>query len=369
MRKEKQSSAILHKRVDSIEFWRFFFCSCIVVMHFSETFQSKLYGEVRFGILPGAGLGVDFFFILSGYLMMDSYIRGGGNLRSPIQYIAGKIRHLYVDYLTAFFLLFFSIVGCRLTLDWVIQAKDMLFLHKWEILMLHMSELGEKVYINYPTWYISVMLIALYFTYAMLWYHKKLYLNIIAPLIILIGGGYYANIYATILPWYDYNGILNIAWIRAMLDVALGCLAFQLVRLLKKECTNRKNIYFCNVAELLCILRIIFSIIFHKNGRDDFFDLLVLTGLIALNFSQLTVLSRILSNRISGGLGRISLPMYLNQALMIEVYFKIFGFGIPFHFAVVIAFHIVVIGSVLIYSLTGVLIKNRENKKWFGSFR
>lgn len=77
MRKEKQSSAILHKRVDSIEFWRFFFCSCIVVMHFSETFQSKLYGEVRFGILPGAGLGVDFFFILSGYLMMDSYIRGG----------------------------------------------------------------------------------------------------------------------------------------------------------------------------------------------------------------------------------------------------------------------------------------------------
>lgn len=362
MDKGEHSSDIMHKRVSCVEFWRFFFCSCIIVMHFNETFQNRYYGEIRFGILPGAGLGVDFFFILSGYLMMDSYVRGRVNLRTPIQFIVGKIKHLYVNYLVAFFLLFFSIVGCRLTLEWVIQAKDMIFLHKWELLMLHMSEIGEKVYINYPTWYISVMLITLYFSYAMLWYDKKLYLNIIAPMVIFVGGGYYANTYATILPWYDYNGILNIGWIRAMIDIALGCIAFQLADYIKTKYTNRRNIFLMNIIELLCILRVIANIVYHKNGRNDFFDLLIFTCMIALNFSQLTVLSRVLSNRISDGLGRISLPMYLNQAMLIDLYFKIFGLNIPFHFAVVIAFFIVIIGSVVIYSAIGFFTKKWELK-------
>uniref|UniRef100_UPI002941C650 acyltransferase family protein n=1 Tax=Agathobaculum desmolans TaxID=39484 RepID=UPI002941C650 len=60
------------KKKNAIEFWRFIFAIAIVAMHFNETFQNKAYGEVRTGFFPSAGLGVDFFFILSGFLMFSS---------------------------------------------------------------------------------------------------------------------------------------------------------------------------------------------------------------------------------------------------------------------------------------------------------
>lgn len=91
----------------SIEFWRFFFAFCIAIMHFSELFQIEKYGSVQGALLPGAALGVDFFFILSGFLMILCYERiicAEHAAPSPIQFIAKKISHIYGYYIVAFLL-------------------------------------------------------------------------------------------------------------------------------------------------------------------------------------------------------------------------------------------------------------------------
>lgn len=223
----------MRTRKNTIEFWRFIFAISIVAMHFNETFQIKLYGEFRNPFFPGAGLGVDFFFILSVFLMLSTYQRNIANKATitPGQFIAKKICNIKNEYFTAFFLLFIYNFVYKIDLSSIFSALKIiamqLFQLKWELLMLHMSEFGHKIYINYPTWYISVMLIGIYFCYAVLFLNKNFYIYFFAPFMILIAGGYLANTNGTTLLWYEYNGFFNTGWIRCIVDISAGCLAFQ----------------------------------------------------------------------------------------------------------------------------------------------
>lgn len=224
--------------------------------------------------------------------------------------------------------------------------------------MLHMSEIGEKIYLNFPTWYISVMLIISYFFYALLRVNKTVFLTLIAPAIIFVGGGYYANNFSTILPWYDYNGLFNIGWIRAMVDISIGCLAFQAYCYLKtalqhKGAEQRWRV-FLSVFEPLICLRIGYVILTHKNGRNDFWDVFLFAILIVINFLQISFLSKQLSNRFSKFLGKMSLTIYLNQIFIFRVFLSLFGTAHSFTKSLVAVLIIMLFGSGLIYAATDI---------------
>lgn len=341
------------KRKNAIEFWRFIFAIAIVGMHFNETFQNKAYGEVRTGFFPGAGLGVDFFFILSGFLMFSSYQRNEANatIATPAKFIWKKICSLKNEYFIAFFLLFAYNFIYKANFSSIITALktvgEQLFQYKWELLMLHMSEFGQKIYINYPTWYISVMLIGIYFSYAILFLNKRFFIHIFVPLVIFVCGGFLANTNGTSLLWYEYNGLFNTGWIRCMMDIAIGCLAWEGYTYLSQHMSRKKEI-FLTVLELFCISRLIYVIYTHKNGRDDFWDTFMFAILIMISFLNVTFIDKVLDNRFSAFLGKLSLPVYLNQALIIGICVDYFDIHISFSRTLIITIGAVIIGALVI---------------------
>lgn len=339
-----------------IEFWRFIFAFAIVVMHFNETYQIKVFGTFRTAFFSGAGLGVDFFFILSGFLMVASYEKSLDKHIdiTPIQFLFKKITNIIKDYFVAFFLLFTYTFIYKVnfipSIDSIKLLLNQLFQYKWELLMLHMSEFGEKIYINYPTWYVSVMMIGIYFAYALISINKKVFINFIAPLIILIGGAYLANKNGTSLLWYEYNGILNIGWIRCIVDICIGSITWYAYRYFSNK-RSKQNTLILSMVEIFCVFRIIYAILYHKNARNDFWDMLVFAILIMISFLNVSFIDKIIDNKISEFLGKLSLNMYLNQVFLMSIYFDIFGIDKPFKFALPLAITVILLGSILIQIL------------------
>lgn len=75
------------ERVLTIEFFRYFFMIVLLSWH-------GQYGYVEKGYLV-----VEFFFILSGYFLMDSFIRSPD--RNALQYTISRVKKTYLEYLIA----------------------------------------------------------------------------------------------------------------------------------------------------------------------------------------------------------------------------------------------------------------------------
>lgn len=349
-----------NKKNNSIEFWRFLFCVAIFVMHFNEHYQITKHGQIVSTLLPGAGLGVDFFFILSGYLMLQTYEK---KRLTPYKFIIHKIRSIYPYYISSFLILYIwtwasSVFSQNIIspIDGVKQFMLGLFDYKWEMMMLHMSEIGQKMYLNFPTWYISTMLICTFIAYAFIDRDKRFFLTVISPIVIFVGGGYLANKNGTNLIWYDYNGLLNIGWIRGMVDICLGTISYEIVKCIKQLRKSRNTIL--RYLELACVGRVIYTIVTHANGRNDFFDLFVFSALIICAFISETKLDEFLDNPVSNWLGKMSLALYLNQALCISVWIKVIGTELGVFYSVFVCFSLA-----LAFSTAYIIVMDRMLKK------
>lgn len=70
--------------------------------------------------------------------------------------------------------------------------------------------------------------------------------------------------------------------------------------------------------------------------------------LIMTSFLNVTFIDKILDNQLSAFLGQLSLPLYLNQALIIGICVDHFDSDIPFRKALVFTVLTVILGSLII---------------------
>jgi len=93
-----QSKSNISKNSE-FEMYRVLMILAIAILHFSEDYTGLP------GILPGGYLGVDFFFLLSGYFLMQHFLRHYISKKSAfsntMDYFCERIKKLYPPYLTA----------------------------------------------------------------------------------------------------------------------------------------------------------------------------------------------------------------------------------------------------------------------------
>ena len=82
---------------NSIYIWRIVFTVLIMVMHFNNVY-SKIYENPH--ITGGWYIAVEFFFIVSGYLLMVR-AEANGKEESALRYTARRFMKLYPEYLFA----------------------------------------------------------------------------------------------------------------------------------------------------------------------------------------------------------------------------------------------------------------------------
>ena len=173
-----------------VDFWRIVFTLLIMTFHFDDTYD--LFPQVT-----GWYISVEFFFLVSGYLLYDHFLKKGSE-ESALDYTLGRLRRIYPPYVIMFavyYLLLIPVMKPGFE-DFAYHVLDSVP----ELLLLQGAGLNRGWnYVNNTTWYLSVMLIAGYLIFALLKYRKELFLKVAGPLLILCCYAYL----------YRHNGSLD----------------------------------------------------------------------------------------------------------------------------------------------------------------
>lgn len=333
-------------RNNEIEFFRFLFICAIAIMHFSNSyFKSAPY-------FSGAYIGTEFFFLISGFMIIKS---ADNREDSPFLFTLQRVKKLYPHYLLAFIMLFLlSVVAAPVSL---LEALRSLSGYIFELLFLHASGLKSFSLLNYPTWYLSSLLIGGFFIYSLIRWNRKLYLTIIAPFAVLVTYSFFSANTGHLDVWGG-NQFLNLSdsLTRGFAAMSLGTLAYSFSKYLCSQNYQLPKLirFLLSFLELMLFICVFVGSTFLADTQYDFYFVLLLFIAVTLAFSGLTYTDRLFAFPIFSYLGKISYPMYVYQLFIICIFCLFcpnlsYSAGIVTFLAAIIAFSIVM--DLLLYLL------------------
>lgn len=215
-------------RNGAIDVYKFLFSIVIVIYHATDW-------------LPLGPLGVEFFVIVAGVMMLFGYDKfrkdnpgEDERLLYPCRY-AKKRFWRFFPYSTAAFVVAF----CTIRIYRTATQGGEINVHKilqwlsgdiWEILLIKMTGLNnDNGFLNGPAWSLSAMLIAEFFVLLILVRWEKHFATCIAPLMLMVGFGFWRHIpVAAHELWIGFTtfGVLRV--------VLLNCIAYYCFISIKK---------------------------------------------------------------------------------------------------------------------------------------
>ena len=306
----QKKQAVGEERIVIIEVMRLLFAAVVVLFHASVLRQPE-----GFFIMPKGYIGVEFFFLLSGFLMARSAAESySQNKETPVgaatvHFIKRKVLSFYPYYLFAFFVTFLiypNIFKGPLN-SFLLRCEEAL----WELLLVKRVGVGNGVWLNGATWYLSAMVFCMFLIYPLLYKTRDIFVHIIAPvLVVFILGLLYAEGGLSITgKWFPqhYRSLL-----RAFAELSMGCVCFEICCNLQKQIPGTTKRMLFTIAELLCYLTALAFAAFWKGDmRMDYFILLVLAVGITISFSGLSYFYEKKAGAFTGFWGKYSLCLYL----------------------------------------------------------
>ena len=294
-------------RNGAIDFWKFVFSIMVVQFHSSNLTKIKTTPFV------GAAIAVEFFFLVSGYLMAASIsryeeadIKVGRDSR---KFMLHKIKGLCPEIFIAWGIGFVVQHIARKNVSLSSLVKD-LMTGVWDMFFLRESGL-EGFKANPAAWYISAMLLAMLVLVPLFLKNRDVFLNVWAPILAIATMGYLSKNVGDLRGPTDWLGFCYKGWLRAVGELCMGAICFGI-------CTRMKRISYTvlakillTVMELFCYLGVIVWSYAHKGSRMDFVMLLLFAIGVVVTFSGQSLLSSIFNNSLVYFLGKISFPIYL----------------------------------------------------------
>lgn len=322
----------------SIEALRFVFMVVIAVWHFG-----------RINPFTHGYIAVDFYFLLSGYLLYGSYVR---HKYDALKYTVEKLKRFYPEYIFVFVIAFF------MKLNLLLRDSDAvtLFLNAIpEGLMINsVGVFGGGV--NPASWYVSVLMVGGGILYAVLHWNKKVALSIVFPLLVLFSYTYLMG-FGGSLEQFANDGFISQSLLRGMGGMALGVVLAALKERYSESLAKKRM-----VLDVACLLAVVVvCIVLFSAKHYDRFALLAFSVLIISCFVPSTLINRIFKSTVWAKLGGITFEMLLVHCPIIWVVnnltrsIKLSPYGI-------VALALVYIVIVLICSFALKYIGNRLNK-------
>lgn len=315
-------------RNNTIEFWRFIFICAICIMHFSNSY---------FGSSPyfdDAYVATEFFFIVSGYLLVRSFYKNKENKITAWKYTLTRAVKLYPYYIFSFFAIFVMIMvreNVNIT-EWIRNLGGAV----WELIFLQISGLKCFRLFNYPTWYISAMLITGYFMYALLVLAEEKFIKFIMPFAVLFIYCFFSKDNGNIDVWGGAK-ILSIsdALMRAFAGMSLGGICYSASNLLKQKDLNQTKKLLLNIGEMAAYI-IAFGLMSQTGHTQlDFYIIGLIALAVTISFSGQTSIYKLFNSQIFTWLGKLSYPMFLNQIFVINL-MGIFMLGLGYRTGILI---------------------------------
>ena len=303
------------KRNNSIELLRFLFTAIIIFFHINLDLwdQGKVIAVIRgvpITFFMHGNLGVEFFFLVTGFLLAGSVHKkiqedrvhpetSVGLWQETMQFIIHKAKAVLPCYLTACALTPAArlIAGKNLGLAYFLKRLPSLF-------FLQRLGLG-KPFIG-CTWYLSSLFIALPYTRVV---SPVLCAVLLWSIISLTGS------LGDIDDWFFFTYKTNI---RAFAEISMGTTAFELSRFIRGRVHSlpaRSALTFTALASLALSLMYMCSAADSRYGLPVFYLLFLL---VVITFSGEGLISRadLFRSPFFTWLGAVSLPMYVTQTIM-----------------------------------------------------
>lgn len=300
----------MKRKNGKIEFLRFLFALTIMMFHYPTFFR----------ITEKAQIGVEFFYIIMGVFLGQKIATDTKPEKdiaaSTMKYVISKAKSFYVYFIPAFVIktiitIITDDLGFLSVLDrLVISIPQLLFLNS---LGFHTDTYAGAIYVP-ASWFLSSALIGLAIVYPLAKRNWKLFVGVIAPLTACFSAGYLYMNFGTILVHYNFINGINVALLRTIMDLAIGCICYDAAQRLKEKVSKHKTI-----GVLECFLYIIvFVSIFTKSPSTVEIPILICLA-VAVTLTVCKIEKKtFFDHSIFYFLGKISVPLYLLHCLVIQ---------------------------------------------------
>lgn len=314
-------------RNGKIELYRFIFSIYVLFFHFDKYLLSgtKFGDEFRWAFFPHGAMGVEFFFLVSGWLMAKSVSKLRSNApEDKNRFIPSEgtafMKHKYLSlmpqHLPAFAIAFVTYaLYNELTLGkTIIKAGESLP----NLLLVQMSGINFTNP-NHVEWYLSCMLLAMAIVFPILRAHYEAFTKYIAPLGALLICGWMIYSGGALTGVTKWTGLCYRSVLRAVAEISLGTTAYELSNHLgKQELTAVRRIGL-TAAEIACFLLTTLYVVTAFPTHFEVYILALQFIMVTIAFSGVSFGTKALSNRFFGFLGKLSLPIYLSQVSAINL--------------------------------------------------
>ncbi len=302
----------------AIDLLKFLFAMMILLFHGGK----NLPGQVS--LFPNGRIGVEFFFLVSGYLMAASAARlqapEGEKLsvwRSTASFIGHKIARLSPDVFIAWFVAYGVTMAARGYGFTTAVLK--LFSGLFELLFLQRAGFVGQVSVNGATWYLSGMLLAMALLVPLLLTKRDCYLHWFAPLAAILLYGYLNQIWQNGLAGtVGWGGFATKGLLRALAGLNLGVVCYTAAGALGRLRLKGPARLLASLTAVCCFLFVALHVHTMKQSSYDYVLVLLLAVGVTVTFSGAGLAAPWLSasGRLSGicaWLGAFSLDLYLSH--------------------------------------------------------
>lgn len=290
-----------------ISFWKFMFCLLIVIYHthiFSKTKNNILF--------PKGSIGVEFFFLVSGYLMTKAALKNKEetdfkNLGIDTLKFVGKKWKTFIPYTIVAGLMSLTVINYYHLNNTLFNNISSI----WDMLLLRMTGI-RGLSVNGPIWYISSMLIAMLILYPLIRRYKEKFLTLFAPVILIVGLGIFSALYGNLRSPDIWIGFAYKGTIRAFFELLLGGCLYLICEKIKKLNFTKFGKLLITLIEISCfVLPFLMSQFMDSATKFDYIMLVVISIGIVLAFSEQTLEYNFFCNKFSYWLEKLSLTLYI----------------------------------------------------------
>lgn len=252
-------------------------------------------------------LSVDFFFFVAGYFMC-SMAEGGIQTQ---RYVQRRIHSLYPAYFIAWLTLFVAEFTTR-HLTYKCWYSPIL-----ELLMLQSVGIPGGGGINYPLWYISVLMWGGTIVYILKRKLPHWAFNLFGAMIVLVTYGYLMIMVGGIEYWSNIGGVLHVPLLRGMSDIVIGMWIY--------DCPKLTSTKLADVIQLGSLAMVLVGMCLHNMG--DFVVLPLIAVLMWSSTCDNTQLDKIGARKPFIGLYQYQYYIYVGHALAIMIWNYVMKLG------------------------------------------